>query len=71
MGGGPVSTAALLVMLAVFALGVFGWALGAHLEPELPELSDEEMVALMRATGNEALADEYERGYRHRGEQEP
>jgi hypothetical protein len=61
-------TVVLFVLLAV-GVGMLGWAFVPDRHPPvLPTLTDEEMVALIRATGNWALADEYERGYRRRGE---
>lgn len=61
---------ALLVLLAL-GVGMLAWAFVPDRHPPvLPTLTDEEVVALIRATGDWALADEYERGYLRRGETE-
>lgn len=63
-------TAVTWVMLAC-GVAMLAWAfVPVRHPPVLPVLTDEELVALMRATGNDALADEFERGYRRRGETE-
>jgi hypothetical protein len=59
-------SAALWVLL-VGGVGMLAWAfVPVRHPPVLPTLTDEEVVALMRALGNDALADEYERGWRRR-----
>ena len=60
---------AALWVLLVGGVVMLAWAfVPVRHPPVLPVLTDEEVVALMRAMGNDALADEFERGYRRRRE---
>lgn len=62
-------SALLLVMLAG-GVAMLAWSfIPVRHPPVLPTLTDEELVALMRAMGDDALADEFERGDHRRGEE--